>query len=60
LLTSSRLSDNADVTELQVALAENNSLTIRIQSRIDQEFGFKEDALVLIGWNAEDCNVLSD
>ena len=49
-----------DVTELEVAVAENNSITSRIQSRIDQEFGFKEGDPVLIGWNAEDCNLLSD
>jgi spermidine/putrescine transport system ATP-binding protein len=49
-----------DVTELQVALSEGNTITSRIQSRIDQQFGFKEDTPVLIGWNAEDCNLLSD
>ena len=49
-----------DVTELEVAVAENNSITSRIQSRIVQEFGFKEGDPVLIGWNAEDCNLLSD
>ena len=48
------------MTELEVAVAENNSITSRIQSRIDQEFGFKEGDPVLIGWNAEDCNLLSD
>ncbi len=49
-----------DVTELEVALAENGPIRSRIQSRIDQKFDFKEDDPVLIGWNAEDCNVLSD
>ena len=49
-----------DVTELEVALGENRSVSSRIQSRIDQEFGFKEDAPVSIGWNAEDCNLLSN
>ncbi len=49
-----------DVTELEVALAENARITSRIQSRIDQKFDFKEDAIVLIGWNAEDCNLLSN
>jgi spermidine/putrescine transport system ATP-binding protein len=49
-----------DVTELEVALAENYPITSRIQSRIDQKFDFKEDDPVLIGWNAEDCNLLSN
>ncbi len=49
-----------DVTELEVALAGNDPIRSRIQSRIDQKFDFKEDDPVLIGWNAEDCNVLSD
>ena len=49
-----------DVTELEVALGENNLITSRIQSRIDQKFDFKEGAPVLIGWNAEDCNLLSN
>ncbi len=49
-----------DVTELEVAVAENNSITSRIQSRIDQKFGFKAGDSILICWNAEDCNLLSD
>ncbi len=49
-----------DVTELEVALGENNPITSRIQSRIDQKFDFKQDDPVMIGWNAEDCNLLSD
>ncbi len=49
-----------DVTELEVALSENNSISSRIQSRIDQEFDFKEGDQVSIGWNAEDCNLLSN
>jgi spermidine/putrescine ABC transporter ATP-binding subunit len=49
-----------DVTELEVALGEDNVISSRIQSRIDQEFDFKEDDQVSIGWNAEDCNLLSD
>jgi spermidine/putrescine transport system ATP-binding protein len=48
-----------DVTELEVALDENNSISCRIQSSIDQKFGFKEGDQVSIGWNAEDCNLLS-
>ena len=47
-----------DVTELEVALAENSSITCRIQSRVDQELGFEEGAAVVIGWNADDCNLL--
>ena len=49
-----------DVTELEVALAETDPVTSRISSRIEQKFDFKKDAPVLIGWNAEDCNLLSD
>ena len=49
-----------DVTELEVALGENGSITCRIQSRVDQEFGFEEGAAVVIGWNAEDCNLLGN
>jgi len=48
-----------DVTELEVALGENNSISSRIQSSIDQKFDFKEGDQVSIGWNAEDCNLLS-
>ena len=47
-----------DVTELEVALGENNSISSRIQSRIDQKFDFKEGDDVSIGWNAADCNLL--
>ncbi len=49
-----------DVTELEVALGENNFISSRIQSQIDQKFDFKEGDQVSIGWNAEDCNLLSD
>ena len=49
-----------EATELEVAVGEHDPITSRIQSRIDQEFNFKEDDLVLIGWNAEDCNLLSN
>jgi len=49
-----------DVTELEVSLAEKDSLVSRVGSRIDQRFGFKEGDPVSIGWNAEDCNLLSD
>ncbi len=49
-----------DVTELEVALAETDPITSRIPSRIEQKFDFKKDAPVRIGWNAEDCNLLSD
>jgi spermidine/putrescine transport system ATP-binding protein len=49
-----------DATELEVALAEIDPITSRIPSRIEQKFAFKKDAPVLIGWNAEDCNLLSD
>ncbi len=49
-----------EVTELEVALGESNLISSRIQSRIDQEFGFKEGDQVSIGWNAEDCNLLSN
>jgi ABC-type Fe3+/spermidine/putrescine transport system ATPase subunit len=48
-----------DVTELEVALSENSFISSRIQSRVDQKFDFKEGDRVSIGWNAEDCNLLS-
>ncbi len=49
-----------DVTELEVALGKNNSISSRIQSHIDREFDFKEGDRVSIGWNAEDCNLLKN
>jgi len=49
-----------EVTELKVSLAEKDSIVSRVGSRIDQNFGFKEADPVSIGWNAEDCNLLSD
>ncbi len=53
-----------DVTELALALATDSGVssrvTSRVQSRIDQKFDFKEGDPVSIGWNAEDCNLLSD
>ncbi len=49
-----------DATELEVALDETDPITSRIPCRIDEKFDFKKDAPVLIGWNAEDCNLLSD
>ena len=49
-----------DVTELEVALGGDSSISSRVQSRIDQDFDFKEGDQVSIGWNAEDCNLLSN
>jgi ABC-type Fe3+/spermidine/putrescine transport system ATPase subunit len=49
-----------DVTELELTLSDENRVTSRVQSRDDQKFGFKEGDAVSIGWNAEDCNLLSD
>ena len=49
-----------DVTELEVSLAEKDSIISRVGSRIDQSFGLKQGDAVSIGWNAEDCNLLSD
>jgi spermidine/putrescine transport system ATP-binding protein len=49
-----------DVTELEVSLAEKDSIVCRVGSRIDQSFDFKAGDSVSIGWNAEDCNLLSD
>jgi spermidine/putrescine transport system ATP-binding protein len=49
-----------DVTELEIALAENFRILSRIESRRDQRFNFKQSDRVLVGWNAEDCNLLSD
>lgn len=49
-----------DVIELSVIIGGNKQITSRVQSRIYQDFNFKEGDSVLIGWNAEDCNLLSD
>ncbi len=49
-----------DVTELDISLAENCRILTRIESRRDLRFNFKEGDRVLLGWNAEDCNLLSD
>ena len=49
-----------DVTELELTLDGGNSVLSRVQSRIDRKFGFKKDDPVLVGWNAEDCNLLTD
>ena len=49
-----------DVIELSVMVGENMQITSRVQSRIYQNFNFNEGDSVLIGWNAEDCNLLSD
>ncbi len=49
-----------DVTELEMSLAEKDSIVSRVQSRIDQTFGFEEGDPISIGWNAEDSNLLSD
>ncbi len=43
-----------------MALAGGDPIRSRIQSRIEQKFDFKKDDPVSIGWDAEDCNVLSD
>ena len=49
-----------DVVELEVSLNEKDFIVSRVGSRNDQNFSFKEDDPVSIGWNAEDCNLLSD
>lgn len=49
-----------DVTELDIALSESCRILSRIQSRHDLRFNFKEGDRVLLGWNAEECNLLSD
>jgi len=49
-----------EVTELEVSLAGKGSIVSRVGSRSDQNFAFKESDPVSIGWNAEDCNLLSD
>lgn len=49
-----------DITELEVALTEKDVLTCRIPSRVDQKLGLEKDSPVSVGWNAEDCNLLSD
>lgn len=49
-----------DVTELDIALTESCRVVSRIESRRDQRFNLKEGDSVLVGWNADECNVLSD
>lgn len=49
-----------DVTELVISLSDSCRVVSRIESRRDQRFKFKEDDRVLVGWNAEECNLLSD
>jgi spermidine/putrescine transport system ATP-binding protein len=49
-----------DVTELELSLGGGDSVVSRVQSRMDQKFGFKKDDSVVVGWNEEDCNLLRD
>jgi len=49
-----------DVVELEIALSEKCRIVSRIESRRDRRFNFKEGDRVLLGWNGEACNLLSD
>lgn len=49
-----------DVTELDVAISENFHVVSRIESRRDQRYKFQEGDPVLLGWNADECNLLND
>ena len=49
-----------DVTEIEVALGDDTTLTCRIPSRLDQRLGLEEGSGVRVGWDAEDCNLLTD
>jgi len=49
-----------DVTEFDISLAEDFVVICRIESRRAQRQGFKKGDRVLVGWDAEDCNLLND
>lgn len=49
-----------DVTEFDIALARDLVIVCRIESRGAQRLGFKQGDRVLVGWDAEDCNLLND
>lgn len=49
-----------DVTEVDVDLAEDVRIICRVESRKAQRMGFKRGDRVLVGWDAEDCNLLDD
>lgn len=49
-----------DVTEFDIALAGDFQVVCRIESRRAQRWDFKKGDSVLIGWDAEDCNLLND
>lgn len=49
-----------DVTEVDIDLAEDVRIVCRIESRQAQRLGFERGDDVLIGWDAEDCNLLDD
>ncbi len=49
-----------DVTEFDVALSRDFRIVCRIESRRSQRWGFKKGDRILVGWDAEDCNLLND
>lgn len=49
-----------DVTEFDVSISDDLLIVCRIESRFAQRLGLKENDRVLVGWDAEDCNLLSD
>ena len=49
-----------DVTEFDIALSGDFQIVCRIESRLAQRWGFKKGDRILVGWDAEDCNLLND
>lgn len=48
-----------DVTEFVIALADDIQIDCRIESRLARRLGLKKGDRVLVGWDAEDTNLLS-
>jgi spermidine/putrescine transport system ATP-binding protein len=49
-----------DVTELDIDLGGDVRIVCRIESRKSQRLGLRKEDTVLVGWDAEDCNLLDD
>jgi len=49
-----------DVTEFDVDLGGDLSIVCRIESRQAQRLELQKGGAVLVGWDAEDCNLLDD
>lgn len=49
-----------DVTELDIDLGGDVRIVCRIESRKSQRLGLRKEDTVLVGWDAEDCNLLDE